>query len=76
MRDPAGAVSVIYEAFGYSFESAFAERIAAYVSANPAGGSKGHRHGFADTGLDGAVIRERVSPYQSCFRVQNDPGNP
>ena len=76
MRDPASAVSGIYEAFGYRFENDFAERIAAYIAANPAGGSKGHRHGFADTGLDGAAMRKRVSPYQTYFGVQNDPGNP
>ncbi len=76
MRDPPGAMATLYEAFGYRFEAGFALRIADYIAANPAGGTTGHRHGFADTGLDGSVTRARVSGYQTFFGVQTDPGNP
>ncbi len=76
MQDPAGAVGRLYDGFGYDFTPDFARRIATYIAANPAGGSKGHRHTFADTGLDGSTARASVGNYQRYFGVAVDPGNP
>lgn len=72
MQSPAREVERIYEAFGLSFSADMQRRIEAYIDANPADKHGGHRHRFADTGLDEIAERDKVRAYQDYFGVVSE----
>ena len=50
----------------------FEAAIQRYLAENPASKHGGHRHAFADTGLDAAAERCRVADYQAFFNVASE----
>lgn len=72
MADPAGQVERIYRQFGLAFTASFAAAIDNYIASNPADKHGGHRHNFADTGLDVAHERDKVRDYQDYFAVSTE----
>jgi hypothetical protein len=72
MRNPAAYVQSIYERFALPFPPQMAKAIGDYIAANPSDKHGGHKHSFADTGLDLAAERARVRDYQEYFGVASD----
>jgi hypothetical protein len=72
MADQVGQVRRIYDRFGYEFSDGYADAIDAYIAANPHDKGGGHRHHFADSGLDYATERERSRRYSDYFAVRQE----
>jgi hypothetical protein len=72
VRDPAGAVARVYEAFGLAFAPELAERIRAYVASKPRGKHGAHHYDFAALGRDAREERERFRDYQERFGVPSE----
>jgi hypothetical protein len=72
MADPGAQVQRIYAQFGIEFGSAMRESIQRYIARNPSDKHGGHRHRFADTGLELAEERAKVAEYQSFFSVASE----
>lgn len=72
MRDPVGEVRRLYAWLGIAFTADFEAAIQRYLAENPASKHGGHRHAFADTGLDAAAERCRVADYQAFFNVASE----
>lgn len=72
VRQPAACVQAIYERFSLPFPPSMAQAIGDYIVANPSDKHGGHKHSFADTGLDLAQERAKVSAYQQYFGVTSN----
>jgi hypothetical protein len=72
MRDPVAEVRRLYDQFAIPFSEDFATAIRRYLAENPATKHGGHRHDFADTGLDVMREREKVADYQAYFSVPSE----
>lgn len=72
IRDPAAYVQSIYERFALPFPPQMKKAIGDYIAANPSDKHGGHKHSFADTGLDLATERAKVQEYQEYFGVASD----
>lgn len=72
MQAPAACVKSIYDRFAIPFPATMADAIASYIAANPSDKHGGHKHSFADTGLDLSNEREKVRAYQDYFGVESD----
>ena len=62
----------LYAQFDIPFRPDFEAAIRRYLAENPASKHGGHRHAFADTGLDPVQERQRVSDYQGYFAVPSE----
>jgi hypothetical protein len=72
MKSAEAEVERIYDAFGFEFTPAFAQRIREYLAVNSAEKHGGHKHQFSDTRLDYAREREKVKGYQEYFGVRSE----
>lgn len=72
MQDPVGEVRRLYTQFDIPFSADFETAIRRYLEENPASKHGGHRHAFADTGLDPAQERRKVRDYQEFFAVPSE----
>lgn len=72
MKSAEAEVERIYDAFGFEFTPAFAQRIREYLKTNSAEKHGGHKHQFSNTGLDYAKEREKVQAYQDYFGVPSE----
>ena len=72
MRNPVAEVRRLYAQFDIPFRPDFEAAIRRYLAENPASKHGGHRHAFADTGLDPVQERQRVSDYQGYFAVPSE----
>jgi len=72
MRTPVECVRAIYQKFDLPFDEQLTTRIPQYIAANPSDKHGGHKHSFADTGLDLTSERAKVREYQDYFGVASD----
>ena len=72
MKSAESEVERIYDAFGFEFTPAFAQRIREYLRINSSEKHGGHKHQFSNTGLDYAKEREKVKAYQDYFAVPSE----
>jgi hypothetical protein len=72
MKSAESEVERIYDAFGFEFTPAFAQRIREYLTINSSEKHGGHKHDFSNTGLDYARERDKVRAYQDYFGVASE----
>lgn len=72
MRDPVAELRRLYAHFDLPFGAHVEQAAVRYLAENPASKHGGHRHRFADTGLDVAGERARVADYQTYFGVPSE----
>ena len=72
IQHPVDEVRRLYAQFDIPFHADFEAAIRRYLEENPASKHGGHRHAFADTGLDPAQERRKVSDYQGYFAVPSE----
>ena len=72
MQDPVGEVRRLYAQFDIPLRPGLEAAIRLYLAQNPASKHGGHRHAFADTGLDPVQERQKVSDYQGYFAVPSE----
>jgi hypothetical protein len=72
MKSAEAEVERIYDAFGFEFTPAFAQRIREYLAVNSSEKHGGHKHDFRNTGLDYQQEREKVRAYQEYFGVASE----
>jgi len=72
VRTPVECVRAIYQKFDLPFDAQLTTQIPQYITANPSDKHGGHKHSFADTGLDISNERKKVSGYQEYFGVASD----
>lgn len=74
MADPFATIGQIYDALGLTFTAEAESAMRAFLATHPGdGGGGGSRYTFADTGLDGDVLRARCREYQEYFGVPSEP---
>jgi hypothetical protein len=73
VRDPIGAVERVYGHFGLALSGEAADRMRAFVAANPQGKHGVHRYRAAEYGLDPAGERERFRRYTERFGIEAEP---
>ena len=72
--DPFATIAAIYDQLGLELTDEADGRMRAFLAEHPGdGGGGGTRYTWADTGLDGAALRERARPYQERFGVPSEP---
>lgn len=62
VADPAAKVASIYERFGYPADPALADKISAWLKANPSDKHGKHRYQLSDFGLTAEIVRRRLDP--------------
>jgi hypothetical protein len=72
MASAEAEVERIYDAFGFEFTPAFAQRIRDYLVSNSSEKHGGHKHQFSNTGLDYERERAKVKAYQDYFGVPSE----
>ncbi len=72
VADPVAVVRRVHEVAGLPFGSEDESRIHALLAARPQGRHGGHRHDFADLGLDRDTERARFAAYQRRFDVPSE----
>ncbi len=72
VSDPIGCVTRLYDRWGLELSSAFAGRLEAAVADRTQHRHGAHEYRFADTGLDLATERARVTPYQHRYGVPSE----
>jgi hypothetical protein len=76
VADPVGTVRGLYETWGFEVSDEFAGALESYVAARHHARGSQHDYRFEDTGLDLAVHRELVRPYQERFGVPSEVTEP
>ncbi len=69
------ALRGLYDHFGRTLSDEAAERMRHYLEMNHQGRQGGHHYGFAATGLDPAVERQRYAGYRARFDIVDEPLN-
>jgi len=72
VADPVGMVERLYAEWGLEVSRAFRAALDAYLTARYRDRAIRHDYSFADTGLDLAEHRARVTPYQERFGVPSE----
>jgi len=62
VADPAAKVLSIYDRFGYPIDPALADKISAWLKANPSDKHGKHRYQLSDFGLTAEIVRRRLDP--------------
>jgi hypothetical protein len=70
VRDPIGAVEKVYGHFGLTLTGQAADRMRAFVAANPQGKHGVHRYRPSEYGLDPARERERFRRYTERYGIE------
>ncbi len=71
IRDPFATIRALYAELGRELEPEAGQNMRAFLAAHPGDGG-GSRHSWADTGLDAALVRERVCAYQQRYAVPDE----
>ncbi|OBG26643.1 sulfotransferase [Mycobacterium sp. 852002-51057_SCH5723018] len=71
MKDPWTTIKDIYQELGRELRPDTERRMRDFLAAHPGDGGGG-RYTWADTGLDAAEVRERVSAYQDRYGVPTE----
>jgi len=71
MKDPWTTIKDIYQELGRDLRPETEQRMRDFLAAHPGDGGGG-RYTWADTGLDAAEVRERVSAYQDRYAVPTE----
>ena len=71
MRDPFATIRALYAELGSELEPEAEQNMRAFLAAHPGDGG-GSRYSWADTGLDAALVRERVCAYQQRYGVPDE----
>ncbi len=72
MSDQVGTVRNAYAHFGLELSDRSADRMQAFLDANPADKFGKHLYQLADTGLDLAELREQFSNYETYFSIPRE----
>ena len=76
LADPLGVVESIYARFGFELSGEAADRMRAFIAANPQGKHGAHRYRASQYGIDVGVERERFRRYQERFGIEAEPDEP
>jgi hypothetical protein len=71
MRDPFATIRALYTELGRELEPEAEQNMRAFLASHPGDGG-GSRYSWAATGLDAAMMRERVCAYQQRYGVPDE----